>query len=135
MTKRYLCDRCSSSDPNHLCVGNALRPITSTDTKIEDLLGKLEFVPPDAKDAPLGLYDKKELITALKTLLTSEKNKALVEELERWFATTGHPAQYIGEEDRHMSVRAKTSDRVVSVTLPKEFYRAIKDRLAELKEK
>lgn len=39
---------------------------------IQEQLRKIEYVPPDAKDAPLGLYDKKELEALIQEQVISE---------------------------------------------------------------
>ncbi len=44
---------------------------------IQEQLRKIEYVPPDAKDAPLGLYDKKEL----EALIQEQVRLARIEEI------------------------------------------------------
>ena len=55
---------------------------TSTDTKIEEILDRYQFHFAHQFTHKEDPFTKEQATTALKTLLTSEKNKAVVEELE-----------------------------------------------------
>ena len=70
---------------------------------IQEQLRKIEYVPPDAKDAPLGLYDKKKL----EALIQEQVRLARIDELTKFVAQLennhndmpiGTPSQYTTEQ-------------------------------------
>lgn len=77
-------------------------------------------------------HDSK-LAQAIKHLIDTAVLNGRIDELNYWFYETGHPAQYIDETSGFVAVRAKTPGKVTSITLPKEFNKAVAGRLAELK--
>jgi hypothetical protein len=45
----------------------------NTNEAIDEIFRKLEYVPPDAKDAPLGLFSKEELKQAILQLIKDKE--------------------------------------------------------------